>query len=334
MLGNRSIYPKWLLSYLESKSVEVSTLAESSDLCESQFSGVQSSLPLDGYLKLFEWSADHFNEPHLGLKLAGSAEEDDYGLFGFLTTSAGTIGELCELSERYQRILMSGETIEFIRHRDLIEARFSISTGLHDKTAQDVEFTLATVVHVIRRCYGDKSITFSAKFAHKKIEPEQDYFEVFGEDIVFDQPCNSVFFSASIWDAPIETANSNLLGVLKDQANRLLNEVEDHADFLSYVKLLIGSRLSDERFNVEVLAQEMNMSSRTLYRRLKSENTNFMDLRLSLVMDAAKYSLLNEKISVTQLAHALGYSESSAFVRVFKKQQGKSPLQYRKDHSR
>jgi len=331
---NRSIYPKWLLSYFDDKKVDKAKLSEVSGLDSSYFSTPHNALPLDAYLKLFEWAAEYFSKPHLGLELARSAATDDYGLFGFIATSAETVGELCELSERYQRILMQGETIEYIRDGDFVEARFSVSTGLKDKISQDVEFTLASMVNVMCGAYSVESAPSLVCFTHEEIEPSEDYFDVFGNNVRFNQPSNSIWFSASIMDAPLVTANSTLLNVLKEQANKLLEDVEGHEDFLSYVRFLIGNRISDEGFNAEVLSKDLNMSSRTLHRRLKRENTSFMDIRLELVMDIAKNSLVHDKISVTELAQVLGYSESSAFVRAFKNQQGKSPLQYRKEHSR
>lgn len=328
----RSMYSGWLVNYLKKNGVTPSHVSEIDDLKVERFFESPDLMPLDIYLKLFEWAARHFDRPHLGLDIASESTIDDFGLFGFLTSSTETIRELCEQSECYQRILMQGAALEFVPQGNLIEVRYSIVSGLSDHLIQDVEFSLAIMVKIFQQSHHNDWRPSRTSFCHKALDPLSDYTDVFGENIDFEQASNSLWFESKHWDIPVVTANPTLHNVLAEQANRLLQEIEGKTDFLGSVKFRISSRLGDESFNIESLAQELNMSSRTLHRKLRQENTTFKDVKIDLMMDVAKHVLLNEPVSIAELAQTLGYSESSAFVRVFKRVQGQSPLQYRKQH--
>lgn len=328
----RYIHPRWLQRYFSHQGVTPALLAAISGLPENTFTDTEIPWPLDSYLTLFEWAAEHFNEPHLGIKLAESSDPEDFGILGFLAISATTFGDQCELFEKYQRILMQGEVFEFYRQNDRIEVRFCITTGLTDSVTQDVEFSLAVLVNIIRLNYQKDWLPLEVHFRHKPTDQLNAYTDLFGSDISFDQNTNSFWIEASLWDKTSPTANATLLKVLKQQANKLLEDLQENTDFLGHVRFLIGSCLGEPQFNIEVLAKELNMSSRTLHRKLAQENTSFKDIKLELTMDVARKALSQEEISIADLAQTLGYSESSAFVRVFKRLQGQSPLQYRKQY--
>jgi AraC-like DNA-binding protein len=69
----------------------------------------------------------------------------------------------------------------------------------------------------------------------------------------------------------------------------------------------------------------MGLSRQTLYRRLRSEGVTFEtvlnELRRSLTVDYVR----NGRIPVSEVARLLGYSESAAFSRAFKRWTGVTP---------
>jgi AraC-like DNA-binding protein len=72
------------------------------------------------------------------------------------------------------------------------------------------------------------------------------------------------------------------------------------------------------------------MSQRSFNRELKRFGTSFRDLKLDVIEEIAKRALAETAASVSEIALNLGYSETTAFDRVFKKQTGVTPSAYRK----
>jgi AraC-like DNA-binding protein len=72
-------------------------------------------------------------------------------------------------------------------------------------------------------------------------------------------------------------------------------------------------------------AKQLAVSPRTLARRLSEEGTSFSDVLEGLRNDLAARYLADEDFGIAQIAWLLGYEETSAFSRAFKRWTGKTP---------
>ncbi len=76
--------------------------------------------------------------------------------------------------------------------------------------------------------------------------------------------------------------------------------------------------------NIEQMASQLNLSSRTLQRRLKDEDTCYLTLqdsaRLNLTLD-----LFSRGRNVEEVSEALGFSNRRCFTRAFKRWTGENP---------
>jgi AraC-like DNA-binding protein len=324
------IQPKWLLDFFANQQVDTNQLSAIAGIAPESLISEQGFVNFDVYLILFEWAAENFKIPLLGQQLATKSVSDDFGTLGFLYYSASTLGEFCSLLIQYQRILMTGAEFDLVDQGELIEVRYSVDSDHIKSIAQDVEYSLGVLVNCIRGGLGNDWLPTNVTFSHPALESEDKYKQLFGNNVAFNQNKNSILFERVLLNNKIRTANPNLLEVLKDQARRLLRDIDTNRDFLDSVKFLLRSQISNEEFYMETLAAQLNMTSRTLHRKLKQKGETYNGLRIGLVVDMAKDALLKSDASIAELAQDLGYSDSSAFVRIFKRHLGVSPLQFRK----
>lgn len=99
--------------------------------------------------------------------------------------------------------------------------------------------------------------------------------------------------------------------------------------FSRQVRPLIARQLEKGRVKVEHVAEELNMSRHTLYKKLKEENLTFAALLEDVRREQALTYLRDRNRSVSEVAELLGFSELSAFSRAFKRWMGKSPAEFR-----
>ena len=88
-----------------------------------------------------------------------------------------------------------------------------------------------------------------------------------------------------------------------------------------------------EKITIKTLCDEFFLSKNALYQLFKDElgttvNDFIMQKRLQL---SKKYLKSKPEVNVTQVAALCGFPEYNYFIRVFKKQYGVTPLQYRKN---
>ena len=84
---------------------------------------------------------------------------------------------------------------------------------------------------------------------------------------------------------------------------------------------------------LESLASDLNMSPRTLIRRLKQEGTSYHGLLDEVRKELAEWYLLKSSESVEAIAERLGYMDTSNFSRTFRRWFGISPAKFRQERN-
>lgn len=97
---------------------------------------------------------------------------------------------------------------------------------------------------------------------------------------------------------------------------------------LTYIRKNIGSRL-----NIELLADKACMSKDHYIRVFKHETGETPNAYITKrKMEKAELTLLTTDLPVKSIADLLGYDDYSYFNRIFRKNSGMTPLQYRASH--
>ena len=90
--------------------------------------------------------------------------------------------------------------------------------------------------------------------------------------------------------------------------------------------------IKDKNLSLTRLANELGVSARQLRRIIQRHyNTNFKKKQLGDRMERAKMYILNSDMSIEEIADKVGFSSSSYFCKIFKKNTGFTPTQYRKN---
>ena len=109
---------------------------------------------------------------------------------------------------------------------------------------------------------------------------------------------------------------------------------EQDQKFMLHLKELIEQNLRDEEFSIDVLAEQMNMSRSSFYRKIKAltDQTPIDFLKTQRLERAA--SLLRRGERITEVAAQVGFTSSSYFAKCFKARFGMLPKEYAGSESR
>ena len=81
--------------------------------------------------------------------------------------------------------------------------------------------------------------------------------------------------------------------------------------------------------DMAAVARDMGMSTRSLRRKLAEEGTSYKAVLDQALGAAATLMLKDTRRSIQETAHAMGFSDPTAFHRAFKRWTGMTPKQYR-----
>ncbi|AOT10874.1 AraC family transcriptional regulator [Pseudoalteromonas luteoviolacea] len=139
----------------------------------------------------------------------------------------------------------------------------------------------------------------------------------------------SIAFRAEDAARPFLTANSGMWSYFEGGLNQKLADLTATATTVERVRAVLLESLPVGQSSIELVAQKLTMSKRTLQRKLTDEETNFHSVLQNLRSELAKHYLQKSHISLGEVAFLLGYQESNSFIRAFTTWFGVSPGSYR-----
>ena len=93
----------------------------------------------------------------------------------------------------------------------------------------------------------------------------------------------------------------------------------------------VQKHLSEE-ISLSVLAEEFHFSTQYVSQLFKNEiGVNFLTYLTNIRMEKAKKLLLSTDLPIAEISEQSGYSDYRVFTKVFKKSEGVTPSQYRRD---
>jgi AraC-like DNA-binding protein len=119
--------------------------------------------------------------------------------------------------------------------------------------------------------------------------------------------------------------------LIRKQVHLKLNEIKQkHSHTLSRLerkmRTIIIDNISDSRFNVSKLAQELGIDRTALFRKTKKElNIGPSKYIQKIRLNIAKELLEKESISISEAAYATGFESLSYFSKTFKDSFGQAP---------
>ncbi|CAA0081820.1 putative HTH-type transcriptional regulator [Zhongshania aliphaticivorans] len=166
-------------------------------------------------------------------------------------------------------------------------------------------------------------------FMHGDEDKENIYREHFNCDVSFNAPSNKIVFPKKYLHMPLPRADINVFKLMELQCASSDRRLSKPREFRYQVEAVLSSVECDS-WNVEYVSRQLNVSPRTLKRKLESENTRFSEIINKARETSAKKYLLSSDCKVEFIAQRLGYSSAASFGYAFKRWVGFSPSEFRR----
>lgn len=157
----------------------------------------------------------------------------------------------------------------------------------------------------------------------------EDYRVMFTEHLRFDQPRTRIMFADDCLDLPMRRSEADLQRFLARAPGNILVKYRDPDSFAQRLKAQLRAQAPALWPETEALAQQWCMSSATLRRRLADEEQTYQRLKDAVRKELAVAALADAQRSFADIAHTLGFADTSSFYKAFRKWSGANPGQYR-----
>ncbi|WP_394174740.1 AraC family transcriptional regulator [Thalassotalea litorea] len=276
-----------------------------------------------------------FAEKNLGLQDVGfnfgqTIEPDRWSTLGYIAFTAPTLQKALQQQYKFQSLVgnLGSPVIKQQGEHTLINWVPAYACSHHT-----VEEILTGWVAFARKLSAAPVIPEKVFFAHACQGDERVYEQYFQCPVLFCQDANGVLVDSDLLQVPLIKHEPQLHDLLCQHAEQQLASFTEAVP-IEVMSQYMVNRLSVKVPDIEEIAELMNLSVRTLQRKLSDAGTSYSQLLDSLRKKMAMDYLHLEHYSIVYIAEMTGFSEQSAFQRAFKRWTGMTPLQYRKKQNR
>jgi AraC-like DNA-binding protein len=181
----------------------------------------------------------------------------------------------------------------------------------------------------MRELWGSRWAPEEVHFSRTRPADVGAYRRFFRAPCRFDRERTAISFPTTLLNKPMPEANPERLRRLEQQAQTI-----SKGELLSRLRRALRILLLSGRTSSQEVAALLFLHRRTLNRRLQDRGTNFQQVLDEIRFEAACQLLDSTQLSLTDIAASLGYSESSAFTRAFRRWSGAAPSRRRRTESR
>jgi len=291
---------------------------------------IDGRVPASVVRALWEELPTACGDPELGLNLAAAAPDAALGIVAYLVLHAPTLGQGLVAAVRHARLLQDVadcfvEPVE----RGLRFVQAPVPNG-PVPPRHAVEFAFARFVYMARRSTGVDVKPASVRFAFPRPANVAPHEALFQCPLLFDHPRNELELDAETLSLPQRTADAWLRTLVEKHGQALLERLGERPGFAAEVTAALSVELQTGRGDLASVGRALALSERTLQRRLAQEGVSFRALTDEVRRGLATQYLADGRVSLSEIALMLGFSEQAAFQRAFLRWTGVTPGQYRR----
>ncbi len=306
-------------------------ILEAAGLTGADSSPADSSLPMARFDKLLALASALLGRSDLGFEMGRRITIESHSPLGQALQRCTTLEEILLLMERYYHLVTPTFAVRYVPGRNHCEWRIRVAAPMSHETLDMCLEMHAVSIHVdITRMFGADAVfdiyLSSPAPPHKARFDRLPYTRFhFGAESLPEVRC---VFPTELVRRRLPPARTPLPPGESAVTARSPSRLQTAERYGEWVELMLREAQTVQP-SVAQLAALLNMSPRTLARRLTAEGINFRELSTRIRHRRACEMLSDSGMPLHQIAYQLGYSDTTAFIRAFHRDGGVAPAQYR-----
>lgn len=332
MSRSGSVYTPCLNAVVQAASalgVDGASLLRDAGIHTDQLDAPGERVSLTRYLDVYRKAVERSGDPDLGLYVGHVMYFSSMNLHLYMTT-------ICRNLKEYFNVIPSTIRIRGDTGRVLIrpEGEFirlewhpsSEETAGWRPLADELLKSSAEIVNGI--CALPVRVR-AAEFSYPQPEDTRALRNAFGDKLRFDREVSCLYFPREVVRYPLIDVGYKLGEDFWAGPRSVLSEPRELDSFLRDARITIRRALPRGGLTVNSLAAELQISRRTLQRRLSVRGSSFKILLREVREEESRRYLDDPRLSVTEIALLLGYSDQASFSNAFRSWCGCAPTEFR-----
>ena len=267
----------------------------------------------------------------LGLEAGTRYHVTTYGLWGYAVLSSPPLGSAFGMAARMLNQTFSLGTNEVEQLGDQVMISYQVEHLPPDIRQFVLDRDRAAAVTLQREILGQPMPYRAMLLRRPEPSPQmvEAYTQLFGVRPLFGQPQDRSLFDASLMHQPLPQANAHTKRLCEDMLKKLIDARSQRTGVAATVRDRL-LRNPGQIPDMEEVAAEMRMTSRTLRRHLTAEGATFPGLLEEVRSTLTEELMGGANLTHGEIAERLGYADVTTFIEAFRRWKGVPPSEYRR----
>lgn len=323
----------YLFAYAQSRGLSRTQLAQHFSVDLAVLDDVDGRLPLQTLVRMWDELPELVADPDMPLHVVQHVAASELPLLALLFLASPTLADGFKQLERYQRVthdLSLEPASRWVRdgavsHVELYHER----TAITPPTGAVIDALLGMLL-MASTATGKQITPIAVALRHPRPRDPSKYDVAFRCQVQFDAQRDRMTLAASDLALPHLEPSRTMERMAARYADAVLAALPSDAGPLGNIRAALRERLPKGEVTLSELAPALGSSRRTLQRRLEQAGTSLRELvdeeRKALALSYIK----QKRLSLSDIALLLGFSELSAFTRAFTRWTNMTPSEYRR----
>jgi AraC-like DNA-binding protein len=312
---------------LKAEGLDVAALLDEAGLDTAALSDPDSRFPTERVSLLWKLAVERSGNPAIGLLKPNVVRVASFDVVAYAMMSSPNLLGILEGVVRYVGIVSDAASITVTQDHEGCRMILELFGGAQPVPRQRFEFDLMTFLSFCRWVTNRDLRPLALELRFPPPADLQPYQEAFKCPLRFNASANALLFARADVISPLPTAHPVLAQVHERLASEHLHQVRPQTS--SRARAAIIRRLPGGEPRRAEIADALEMSARTLHRRLGEEGTSFLHLLDETRRELAQQYLAQSDLSLADVAYLLGFGDRSSFFRASKRWFRTSPRHYR-----
>lgn len=306
-----------LVEQIDRRSGKTDVMLASHGILRSQLDDPYAMIPMARYVAIFEEAALITAEPSLGARLGTLFKPSDIGPIGVLFSISGTIRAGFERLAKYVNTVQSATSSGVFEEDGNLVWSYRLEDPLMWPRRQDSEFSLVASCQLVRSCFTKAWKPLEVHFEHLAPRDRTVLERIFRCPLKFGETANRIIVDGRDANRLYRQEDAALSAVLERHVADLVDRTRAPDTVREQVQGLIGIYLGHKPVTLVSIAADMNISVRTLQRRLAEEGTSLRQL-VRDTRAAIAATQMAAHVQKSRIAEVLGYADSTVLWRAQK----------------
>lgn len=271
----------------------------------------------------------------IGIQIGAQMEFKNAGVLGYLVANSETLAEALENFVHGERHFYKYNFANLKLTEDQIGLFWPDRLG--EENTLFVQVALSACYKFFRMSFGDCCQVEEVDLSGRRVDRKSTIEAYFGSSVTFNSTSPGIHFNRHLAEQKIPKIDAVVIHSIRSEQQHAFDSAFPHHNrdlsasttkFIGQLQAAMLKEIPRGNPNLIHIAKYLDVSPRTLQRRLRALGISYMQILHALREQLSKRYLCQSELSLSEIALILGYSEQSAFQRAFKQWTGQTPQSF------